>query len=155
MRKLVWIVPVLLLSGCGSDNKSNSAPVFTDAGFTTQTETALMNKLMASDPDSDLLSFSLDSAPTHGAVSINSNGDFVYQPKPEFTGNDSFVARATDGQLTVSAKVSIVVNRATVSFLQYSKAAFAQQETDAALRVNARDFTQDSTTTADYAEVFQ
>jgi hypothetical protein len=155
MRKLIWLFPLALLSGCGSDDKVNSAPLFADASFVTETESSVMNKLMASDTDGDMLTYSLDSEPVNGTITLNSSGDFVYQPKQEFTGSDSFVARVTDGELTVSAKISIEVNRATVSFLQYSKAAFAQQQTDTALPVNGRDFTQDSENTSDYAEVFQ
>lgn len=155
MRKLIWIFPVLLLSACGSDDKANSAPVFADASFVTETDSSVVDALMASDPDGDMLTYSLDSEPANGTVTLDATGDFVYQPRLEFTGSDSFIARVTDGELTVSAKVSIEVNRATVSFLQYSKAAFAQQQTDTALSINGRDFIQDSENTSDYAEVFQ
>lgn len=155
MRKFIWLLPLALLSACGSDDKKNSAPVFADASFVTETESAVMARLMATDPDSDMLTYSLDSEPGNGSLTLNSNGDFVYRPNAEYTGSDSFVARVTDGELTVTATISLDVNRATVSFLQYSKAAFAQQETDTALSTNGRDFTQDSEDTADYAEVFQ
>ena len=155
MRKLIWLFPLTLLSGCGSDDKANSAPVFADASFVTKTETVVMERLMATDPDGDMLNYSIDSQPANGSLTLNSNGDFVYLPNAEYTGSDSFVARVTDGELAVTAKISLDVNRATVSFLQYSKAAFAQQETDTALSTNGRDFTQDTQDTADYAEVFQ
>jgi hypothetical protein len=155
MRKLLWLTPLLFLAACDSDDKANSAPEFADGSFVTETDTSLMDNLMASDPDQDELSFSLDTAPMNGSLTLNSNGDFVYLPAKEFTGSDSFVARVTDGEITVSARFSIDINRATVSFLQYSKSAFAQQETDTALSTNGRDFTQDSADTADYAEVFQ
>lgn len=155
MRKLIWLFPLALLSGCGSDDKVNSAPVFAETSFVTKTETVVMDKLMARDPDGDMLSYSLDSQPVNGSLTLNSNGNFVYQPKAEYTGSDSFVARVTDGELTASATIRLEVNRATVSFLQYSKAALAQQDTDTALSTNGRDFTQDTQDTADYAEVFQ
>ena len=155
MRKLIWLLPLALLSACGSDDKTNSAPVFADTRFVTETETQVMARLMATDPDRDMLSYSLASEPDNGSLTLNSNGDFVYQPNAEYTGSDSFVARVTDGELSVTATISLDVNRATVSFLQYSKAAFAQQETDTALSTNGRDFTQDTEDTADYAEVFQ
>ncbi|MBU1619374.1 MAG: cadherin-like domain-containing protein [Gammaproteobacteria bacterium] len=155
MRKLIWLLPLALLSGCGSDDKANSAPLFADTSFVTETEIVVMERLMATDPDGDMLSYSIDSQPANGSLTLNSNGDFVYQPKAEYTGSDSFVARVTDGELTASATIRLEVNRATVSFLQYSKAAFAQQETDSPLSTNGRDFTQDTDNTADYAEVFQ
>lgn len=155
MRKLIWFFPLVFLSACGSDDKKNSAPVFAEASFVTETETQVMDRLMATDPDGDMLSYSIDSQPANGSLTLNSNGDFVYQPKAEYTGSDSFVARVTDGEFTASATIRVEVDRAIVSFLQYSKAAFAQQETDMALSTNGRDFTQDTQDTADYAEVFQ
>lgn len=155
MHKLLWLFPLILLSACGSDDKANSAPVFAESSFVTETETVVMDRLMATDPDGDMLSYSIDAQPANGNLTLNSNGDFVYQPKAEYTGSDSFIARVTDGQLFASATIRVEVNRATVSFLQYSKAAFAQQETDRALSTNGRDFTQDTEDTADYAEVFQ
>ncbi|MGY5797351.1 Ig-like domain-containing protein [Rheinheimera faecalis] len=155
MRKLIWLFPLVLLSACGSDDKKNSAPVFAEASFVTETETQVMDQLMATDPDGDMLSYSIDSQPANGSLTLNNNGDFVYQPKAEYTGSDSFVARVTDGEFTASATIRVEVNRAIVSFLQYSKAAFGQQETDMALSTNGRDFTQDTEDTADYAEVFQ
>lgn len=155
MGKLLWLTPLCFLAACGSDDKANSAPEFNNASFVTETDTSIMDKLMASDPDMDALSYSLEAGPANGSLSLNSNGDFVYQPAKEFTGSDSFVARVTDGEITVSATFSIDINRATVSFLQYSKTAFALQDTDTALSTNGRDFTQDSADTADYAEFFQ
>lgn len=155
MRKLIWLAPVVLIAACGSDDKANSAPVFADTSFVTETDTAVMAQLMATDSDGDPLSYSIESQPTNGILTVNSNGSFVYQPQTEYTGNDSFIARVTDGEVSVTATISLDINRATVSFLQYSKAAFAQQETDTALSTNGRDFTQDTQNTADYAEVFQ
>ena len=155
MRKLIWLAPVVLIAACGSDDKANSAPVFANSSFVTETDTAVMAQLMATDSDGDPLSYSIESQPTNGILTVNSNGSFVYQPQTEYTGNDSFIARVTDGEVSVTATISLDINRATVSFLQYSKAAFAQQETDTALSTNGRDFTQDTQNTADYAEVFQ
>ncbi|KKL01966.1 hypothetical protein EIK76_01905 [Rheinheimera mesophila] len=155
MRKLIWLAPVVLVAACGSDDKANSAPVFANSSFVTETDTAVMAQLMATDPDGDPLSYSIESQPANGILTVNSNGSFVYQPQTEYTGSDSFIARVTDGEVSVTATISLDINRATVSFLQYSKAAFAQQETDTALSTNGRDFTQDTEDTADYAEVFQ
>ncbi len=40
---------------------------------------------------------SLSSAPAHGAVSLDTNGGFVYTPTPGFFGPDSFVYQLNDG----------------------------------------------------------
>src|SRR3712207_8372535 len=43
---------------------------------------------------------SLQSQPTHGSVTLESNGSFVYTPASGYTGPDSFTYRASDGILT-------------------------------------------------------
>src|SRR5438045_3327726 len=50
------------------------------------------------DVDGDALSAVLVSNPTHGTLSLNSNGSFTYMPALNFNGIDSFTYKATDGQ---------------------------------------------------------
>jgi VCBS repeat-containing protein len=50
-----------------------------------------------SDPDNQPLSASLYSAPSHGALTLNSNGSFVYTPAANYYGSDSFSYRVSDG----------------------------------------------------------
>jgi hypothetical protein len=40
----------------------------------------------------------LVAAPLHGILTLNSQGGFVYKPAPNFSGNDLFRYRASDGQ---------------------------------------------------------
>lgn len=49
-----------------------------------------------SDADGDRLSTRLVSSPSHGTLTLRSNGAFHYLPDPDFHGNDQFEYRAVD-----------------------------------------------------------
>src|SRR5439155_1656988 len=51
-----------------------------------------------SDVDGDALSAVLVSNPTHGTLTLNSDGSLVYMPALNFNGIDSFTYKASDGQ---------------------------------------------------------
>ncbi len=62
------------------------------------------------DPDGQPLSAMLVSSPSHGALTLNPDGSFVYTPQANYFGPDSFVYRATDGQdVSLSATVALNV----------------------------------------------
>ncbi len=50
-----------------------------------------------SDLDGDALTAVLVTGPTHGALSLASNGGFIYSPVTNFSGADAFSYRANDG----------------------------------------------------------
>ena len=51
-----------------------------------------------SDVDGDALSAVLVSNPSHGTLTLNSDGSLVYMPALNFNGVDSFTYKASDGQ---------------------------------------------------------
>lgn len=51
-----------------------------------------------SDADSPALTAVLSSGPANGALTLNPNGSFQYQPNPGFSGIDTFTYQASDGQ---------------------------------------------------------
>ncbi|HEY0548458.1 MAG TPA: Ig-like domain-containing protein [Verrucomicrobiae bacterium] len=61
------------------------------------------------DANGDSLTAALVTAPTHGIVALNANGSFVYTPAANYTGNDSFVYRASDGSATANATVTLTI----------------------------------------------
>ena len=69
------------------------------------------------DANGDALTASLVSGVTHGALTLNSDGSFIYNPTAGYTGSDSFTYRAYDGKdYSNNAKVSITItNTAPVS----------------------------------------
>ncbi|MAD76891.1 MAG: hypothetical protein CML20_19270 [Rheinheimera sp.] len=155
LKTALVLVTVAALSACNSSDKPNEAPVLVSTSFVTETDEAINDKLVASDPENDLLGFALVTQAASGMVSVQSNGQFVYTPGSEFTGDDSFSVAITDGENVVEATVMIDVQVAVVSFLDYSRTAFSQDATDTPLSVNGRVFTADAMAEADYADLLQ
>jgi hypothetical protein len=63
-----------------------------------------------SDPDGDPLTTTIASGPSHGTVSLRTDGGFGYKPDPGYIGRDSFTYTANDGMLSSPpATVSITV----------------------------------------------
>src|SRR4029079_5035324 len=63
-----------------------------------------------SDVDGDILSAVLVSPPTHGSLTLNTNGSFSYVPAANYNGPDSFTYQANDGQADSGvATVSITI----------------------------------------------
>lgn len=98
----------------------SDAPVANSVTLVTPFNTALNGTLTATDPEGDTLTFSAGTvAPTHGTVTINSNGTFLFTPTTGFSGTDTFTFKANDGtsnsaEATVTVVVSPVVNVAPV-----------------------------------------
>lgn len=65
------------------------------------------------DPEGDPLTAQLFSGPTHGTLTLNPDGTFVYTPDASYSGTDSFRYRVSDGVTTSStALVTIQVTAA-------------------------------------------
>src|SRR6266496_3553325 len=82
----------------------NDAPVaVNDDSYTTPEDTQLTviaPGVLANDTDvdGDALSAILVDGPTHGTLTLNSDGSLVYMPALNFNGIDSFTYKASDGQ---------------------------------------------------------
>jgi len=62
------------------------------------------------DIESDPLTAVLVSGPSHGSLTLNSNGHFTYTPTAGHVGSDSFVYKAYDGTgYSGNATVSLTV----------------------------------------------
>jgi VCBS repeat-containing protein len=95
---------------------TNQAPVAAGDAFSTAEDTVLNVATPGvlgndSDPDGDTLSAVVASGPSHGSLTLNTNGSFAYTPAANYTGADSFTYRAGDGNLTSNlATVTITVS---------------------------------------------
>src|SRR5204862_209775 len=96
----------------------NDAPVAINDSYTTAEDTTL-NVAAAgvlandTDMDGDALNAVLASQPTHGTLTLNSNGSFSYTPAANYNGPDSFTYKANDGQADSGiATVSITITGA-------------------------------------------
>jgi CSLREA domain-containing protein len=93
----------------------NSAPIATADAYTTNEDTMLTIGAPGvltndTDPDGDPLSAALVSGPSHGSLTLNTNGGFTYTPAVSFTGTDAFTYRASDGQIasnTVTVTITV------------------------------------------------
>lgn len=74
----------------------NQAPTVNPVQTTGQTFGPITGTLNAADPEGDLLIFDVIDGPSHGSVSIDSDGRFTYTPGAGFTGRDNFNVTVTD-----------------------------------------------------------
>ncbi|MFC3115100.1 retention module-containing protein [Cellvibrio fontiphilus] len=93
-------------------NSTNDAPVASNLNLTTDEDIPVNGAVLASDPDSDPLSFLVSANPTHGSVILNPvTGTFTYTPNTNYHGSDSFVVSISDGKGGVTTStVTIDVN---------------------------------------------
>lgn len=88
-------------------NSVNDAPIAFDQEISLYEDVSRSGQLQASDVDKDILSFSLEDSPTGGAVSIISDGSYLYTPNANFHGVDAFHVRVAD---TTDSFVVFLVN---------------------------------------------
>jgi VCBS repeat-containing protein len=63
----------------------------------------------ASDPENDAMTASVKATPSHGALTMHSDGSFVYDPAPQFKGTDTFSYIATDSHGAKSAPATVTI----------------------------------------------
>jgi hypothetical protein len=74
----------------------NDPPSAHPQSVSTPEDTALPITLTGSDPDGDVLTFTVVSSPAHGTLDTTAGADVVYTPAPDFNGSDGFVFRVVD-----------------------------------------------------------
>ena len=91
----------------------NEAPMAADDSVTTAEDaTAVIDVLFNdTDPDSDTLTITEVSQPTHGSVGVD-DGKITYTPVANYSGADSFTYTITDGTLTDTATVTVTITAA-------------------------------------------
>ncbi|MBL7187982.1 MAG: tandem-95 repeat protein [Phycisphaerae bacterium] len=80
-------------------NPVNDAPVANDDTATTDEDTPVTIDVLANDTDvdNDTLTAGALSDPANGTATINSYGNIIYTPDPDFNGSDSFNYTVSDG----------------------------------------------------------
>jgi len=87
----------------------NLLPVAEPHSVTTVEDTPVEIRLMGSDPDSDPLTYSMVTDPSHGSLSGKAP-NLTYTPNLNFYGSDSFTFKVNDGTAdSILATVSIMV----------------------------------------------
>jgi len=75
------------------------------------------------DPDGDALTASLVTAPSHGTLTLNSDGSFSYTPNAGWVGQDQFVYAASDGLASSNATVTLTTQYSILSVQDLTKPA--------------------------------
>ena len=89
--------------------KEDKSPVAEDLAIETYKNLPREEKLKASDPEGKTLTYSLLRKPKRGSVTIGEDGTFVYTPKKNKVGVDSFTYTATDPAGNVSREATVVI----------------------------------------------
>jgi LPXTG-motif cell wall-anchored protein len=94
----------------------NATPVVESYDEKTDYNKAVSGKVVGSDADGDVLTYSKAGAPSHGTVTVNKDGTWLYTPDKDFSGTDSFTVKVEDGKgvYTIST-VKIIVDTPPVA----------------------------------------
>ena len=89
----------------------NHPPAITDPELATFKEIPVSRDVLsyASDPDGDAVSLRIGDQPAHGVVACDPTGTCTYEPAADFVGDDSYTVVVTDGELSITGTVSVVV----------------------------------------------
>ena len=89
--------------------KENKAPVAEDSAVETYKNLPNEGKLLASDPEGEELTYTIQRRPRRGQVELKEDGTFVYTPKKNKVGVDSFTYTAADPKGNVSREATVTV----------------------------------------------
>ncbi len=96
----------------------NQAPVGVPDTYNVNEDATLTSSVsvLANDTDANgnTLTAALVAGPTHGTLTLQTNGQFTYKPTTNYNGTDSFTYRASDGTLT-SQVTTVTINVASVN----------------------------------------
>ena len=89
--------------------KEDKAPVAEDSSIETYKNLPNEGKLKVSDPEGETMTYTLLRQPRRGGVQLMADGTFVYTPKKNKVGVDSFTYTATDPAGNVSREATVTV----------------------------------------------
>lgn len=162
IQSLAFFVGIaVLVSACGGSDKKkppppkpNTSPTAMSASVTTQADTPLTGKLMGSDADKDMLTYTVSAQPSQGMLTVQTDGSYTYTPNTDVVGTDQFSFTVSDGKATsMAAMVNITIDLLAVNMGEYTRKAFNQMESDTPLSLNSRTVTQDVTDEAAFDDL--
>ncbi len=90
--------------------KKDEAPVAEDFALETYKNLANEGRLKAHDPEGQALTYTIVRQPRRGGLELSKDGTFVYTPKKNKVGVDSFTYTVTDPAGNVSREATVTVN---------------------------------------------
>lgn len=90
--------------------KTNQPPVAEDSAMETYKNLPGEAMLKAKDPEGEALTYTVTRQPKRGEVAIREDGSFIYTPRKNKVGVDSFTYTATDPEGNVSRTATVTVN---------------------------------------------
>ena len=93
----------------GIRGKENKAPVAEDSVMETYKNLPNQALLKVSDPENEEMTYSVVRQPKRGEVILRSDGSFVYTPKKNKVGVDSFTYTAADSAGNVSREATVTI----------------------------------------------
>ena len=90
--------------------KQNEAPVAEDSALETYKNIPNEALLKVKDPEGEAMTYTLIRQPRRGEVLLREDGSFIYTPKRNKVGIDSFTYTASDPQGNASREATVTVN---------------------------------------------
>ena len=89
--------------------KKDQAPTAKDSTLETYKNLPNQGKFLASDPEKQALTYTILRQPKRGTVTLGGEGTFIYTPKKNKVGVDSFTYTATDPAGKVSREATVTI----------------------------------------------
>ncbi len=90
--------------------KTDHAPIAEDCAVETYKNLPNQGSLKVSDPEGQTMTYSILRQPKRGSVEVRADGTFLYTPKKNKVGVDSFTFTATDPAGNVSREATVTVS---------------------------------------------
>ena len=90
--------------------RRNDPPAAEDSRVETYKNLPIEGLLSVTDPEGDAMTFTLTRSPRRGEVILRDDGSFLYTPKKNKVGTDSFTFTATDGAGQTSPEATITID---------------------------------------------
>lgn len=100
--------------------KEDKAPIAQDMDLETYKNLPKEGTLKVSDPEGGSLTYTVTRQPKRGQVVVRSDGTFLYTPKKNKVGVDSFVFTATDDAGNVSREATVTIRLLKPTASQYT-----------------------------------
>ncbi len=129
----------IALSGQIGGALANGAPVASDNSAITNEDTAVAITLVATDPESDPLTYAVVTGPTNGTLS-GTAPNLTYTPNGNYNGSDSFTFKANDSLLDSNvATISLTVTAVNDAPVASNGSAITDEDTPVTITLVATD----------------